>query len=219
MPSIDEKERELSYEIQPILSVASEIKVTNAQTFQAAGGLWKDLCSVEKRIKEYWDTDISAAYALHKSLTAKRESMLKPVGEMKISIRSDMRRWEDEQERARREIQAKAEAEARRMAEDEALAKAAALEKAGMKEEAAAVMERPVTPIPVFFEKAVPSGFGGATRRTWGAEVTDLMALVKAVATGTVPIHAIEGNMVFLNQQARALKRDLAYPGVMAVER
>jgi hypothetical protein len=45
------------------------------------------------------------------------------------------------------------------------------------------------------------------------------MALVKAVAAGTVPIQALEANTVFLNGQARMLKAALAYPGVKAIER
>jgi hypothetical protein len=43
------------------------------------------------------------------------------------------------------------------------------------------------------------------------------MELVKAVAAGTVPLNAIQANSTFLNNQARAMKETLAYPGVKAV--
>lgn len=217
--TIETKAAILEREIGPSLAVASEIVVQDAATYQIAGESWKDLTSLEKKIKEYWDGDVDAAHKLHKSLTAKRDAMLKPVGERKLAIKMDMRKWEDEQERIRREAQAKAEAAAKKQAEEEALAHAVELEANGHNDAAEAVISAPVVAPPVFIPKATPSGFGNATRRTWGAEVTDLMDLVKAVAAGKAPVQAIEANMVFLNGQARMMKSALAYPGVRAIEK
>ena len=47
--------------------------------------------------------------------------------------------------------------------------------------------------------------------------MTDLAALVAAVAAGEVPLAALEPHLPFLNQQARALKDELRYPGVQVV--
>jgi hypothetical protein len=82
-----------------------------------------------------------------------------------------------------------------------------------------AVLVAPVVVPPVYVPPAVPKGMGNFTRRTWCAEVVDLMALVKAVAIGKVPLQAIEANTVFLNGQARMVKSALAYDGVRAVEK
>jgi hypothetical protein len=136
--------------------------------------------------------------------------MLVPVGEQKNSLRLGMKTFEDEQERIRRAEQARLEEEARKAAEEAALAQAVALEQNGHKAAAEAVIAAPVVAPAVYVPKTTPTGFGNATRRTWGAEVTDLMALVKAVAAGTVPIQALEANTVFLNGQARMLKAALA---------
>lgn len=225
LATIETKEDELRKEISPTLSVAAEIVVRDAETYRIAGETWKDLTSIEKRIKEYWDGTstvdgpIKLAAKMHKSLVAKRDAMLIPVGEQKNSLRLGMKTFEDEQERIRRAEQARLEEEARKAAEEAALAQAVALEQNGHKAAAEAVIAAPVVAPAVYVQKTTPTGFGNATRRTWGAEVTDLMALVKAVAAGIVPIQAIEANTVFLNGQARMLKQALAYPGVRSIER
>jgi hypothetical protein len=217
--TIESKAALLEKEIGPSLAVAKEIVVKDATTYQMAGETWKDLTGLEKRIKEYWEGDVDAAHKLHKSLTAKRDAMLKPVGERKTALRMEMRTFEDEEKRIRREAQAKAEAEAKREAEEAALTHAVELEANGHREAAEALIAAPVVAPPVFIPSTTPTGFGNATRRTWGAEILNLMNLVKAVAAGKVPIQAIEGNMVFLNGQARMMKSALAYPGVRAMEK
>ena len=219
LATIESKADELNKEILPELSVAAEIVVRDAESYQMAGETWKSLTALEKKIKAYWEIDVDAAKNLHKSLVAKRDAMLGPVGEQKNSLRVGMKSFEDEQERIRRAEQARLEEVARKAAEEAALAQAVALEQNGHKAAAEAVIAAPVVAPAVYVPKATPTGFGNATRRTWGAEVTDLMALVKAVAAGQVPIQAIEANMVFLNGQSRMLKAALAYPGVKAIER
>lgn len=219
LATIESKAEELNQEIIPELAIAGEIVVKDAMTYQMAGETWKSLTALEKKIKAYWEDDVTTALKLHRSLVAKRDAMLIPVGEQKNSLRIGMKTFEDEQERIRRAEQARLEEEARKAAEEAALAQAVALEMNGHKAAAEAVIAAPVVAPAVYVQKTTPTGFGNATRRTWGAEVTDLMALVQAVAAGNVPIQAIEANLVFLNQQARALKSALQYNGVRAVEK
>lgn len=219
LATIESKAEELNQEIIPELAIAGEIVVKDAMTYQMAGETWKSLTALEKKIKAYWEDDVTTALKLHRSLVAKRDAMLIPVGEQKNSLRIGMKTFEDEQERIRRAEQARLEEEARKAAEEAALAQAVALEMNGHKAAAEAVIAVPVVAPAVYVPKTTPTGFGNATRRVWGAEVTDLMALVKAVAGGQVPIQAIEANSVFLNQQARALKSALSYPGVRSVEK
>lgn len=219
LEKIETKADELNKEILPELSVAAEIVVRDAESYQMAGETWKSLTALEKKIKLYWEDDVSSALKLHRSLVAKRDAMLVPVGEQKNTLRIGMKSFEDEQERIRRAEQARLEEEARKAAEEAALAQAVALEANGHKAAAEAVIAAPVVAPAVYVQKTTPTGFGNATRRTWSAEVTDLMALVKAVAAGQVPVQALDANTVFLNGQARMLKAALAYPGVRAVEK
>lgn len=212
------KESELENEIAPALSVAREIVVVDAATYEMAGQTVKDLTGIANKIKAFWAPEKEMASKLHKSLVAKEKSMLEPVEAEKAAKVASMRKWADEQERLRREEQARAEEEARRAAEEAALAQAVALEANGHKAAAEAVIAAPVVAPPVYVPKTTPAGFGQFTRKTWKAEVMDMMELVKAVASGQVPIQAIQADMVFLGAQARALKGALSYPGVRSIE-
>ena len=215
---VETKAAELERQIAPSIAVASEIVVRDAESYKTAGEMLKDLTGLEKQIKTYWEDDVAAALRLHRSLVAKRDAMLVPVGEKKTALRLGMKSWDGEQERIRRELQAKADAEARKAAEDAALAEAVELERNGNKAAAEAVMAAPVAPAPVFIPKTTPGGYGQFTRKIWNAEVVDMLVLVKAVAAGHVPIQALQADKVFLNAQARSLKGAMAYPGVRAVE-
>lgn len=61
---------------------------------------------------------------------------------------------------------------------------------------------------------AAPAVKGVSKRKTYSANVVDLMALVKAVAAGQQPIECLQANQTFLNQQAKAFKENLNIPGV-----
>jgi hypothetical protein len=66
---------------------------------------------------------------------------------------------------------------------------------------------------------AAPAKVSGISGRiTYGAEVTSLIDLVKAVADGKAPLEAVSANTTFLGQQARAFKKaGPLYPGVTAI--
>jgi hypothetical protein len=79
----------------------------------------------------------------------------------------------------------------------------------------------PVAPVAVFAPRppvaAAPRVEGVSFRDTYTAEVFDLMALVRAVATGLAPITLLQVNTTALNGMARALKNALALPGVRVI--
>jgi hypothetical protein len=201
-------------ELAPVLERIKAIKVIDAQTFEAAGISCAEITEWEKKVGEYWDEDVERAHKAHKSLVAKRAAMLDPLGEAKKALRQQMGSWHQEEERKRLESERQAQESARKQAEDDAIAQAAELEKQGRPEEAARVVSEPVAPPPVVVRSNVPKGFGQFTRKTWKFEVTDMMALVKAVAAGQVPLNAIQANTVFLGNQARALNENMKFPGV-----
>ena len=68
-------------------------------------------------------------------------------------------------------------------------------------------------------ENGAPSVDGISFRSTWSAEVTDFMALVKAVAKGKAHIDMLKPDMTKLNAAARSLKSVMDLPGVEAVEK
>jgi hypothetical protein len=56
-----------------------------------------------------------------------------------------------------------------------------------------------------------------ARQNGWHAEVVDLMALVQAVADGSVPLAALRANTEWLDEAALRERDALAIPGVRAV--
>lgn len=215
---LNQKADVMDREIVPTLATANAIQVVDAASYTLAGQAWKDLTALEKKVKAYWEEDVANALGVHRALVAKRDAMLKPLAERKRTLTLLMGAWDDQQKEIQRLAQAKAEAEARRIADEATALVAAELEKGGDKAGAAQVLADPVRPAPVVVARETPGGFGNAIRKHWKAEVVDLLALVKGVASGAVPSTAIEANMVFLNNQARAMKELMNYPGVKAVE-
>jgi hypothetical protein len=66
---------------------------------------------------------------------------------------------------------------------------------------------------------AVERAAGTTTRTVWSAEVTDLRALVEAVASELAPLRYLGAVKKELSQTARAEKDDMDIPGVTAVSR
>ena len=62
--------------------------------------------------------------------------------------------------------------------------------------------------------REVPADSGPQVRANWSFEVTDKMALVKAVAAGTVSHEAVEPNETYLRKRAQADKSTCQIPGV-----
>ena len=148
------------------------------------------------------------------------------------AIKQAMLTFTREQERQRREQQAKLDEQAR--VEREKLERAAEKERERLRklaeanrekgkeqraeafEERAAQVEVPIVSAPIIADD-MPKTEGIAYRTTWKAEVTDKLALVKAVAVGEQPLSLLEANMSTLHAYARELKDKFAIPGVQAV--
>ena len=63
-----------------------------------------------------------------------------------------------------------------------------------------------------------------STVTRWSAEITDVLALVKAVAAGAVPLAALEPERLieahpWLNKQVTQLREEFIVPGVVAVQK
>ena len=129
------------------------------------------------------------------------------LGGLLTAYQAVERRKREEEERLAREA-------ALKQAEEDALQRALELAAAGESEAADAVLEEEVIAAPVVIQAAAPKPTGSVARKTYIAEVTDLKALVAAVAAGTVPLMAILPNESFIGNQARAMKEAFSMPGV-----
>lgn len=190
------------------------IEVVDAATFEAAGANVKAITAVEKSWEAYWEPLREAARATLDGILGKKKGPLDLLGKRKDEQKAKMKAWADAEEIKRKEAERVAQEAARKLAEDQALADAAELEKRGDKAGAEAVLANP-TPAPqVVQPTVVPKGFGTSLRKFYSAEVTDIMALARAVLAKEVPAQALAGNIPFLNAQAILLKETMKWPGV-----
>ena len=134
------------------------------------------------------------------------------LGGLLTAYQAAERRKREEEERIAREA-------AEKQAEEEALQRAIELAAAGEEEAADAVLEEPIVAAPVVIPASAPKPTGSVARKSYKAEVTDLKALVAAVAAGKVPLLALQANETFIGQQARSMGEAFEglYPGVKLV--
>ena len=138
------------------------------------------------------------------------ESEKKRLGELLTDFQITERRKREAEERAARE-------EAQRQAEADAQQRALELAAMGEDEAAEAVLEEPVVAAPVVIAATAPKPTGSVARKNYSIKVTDLKALVAAVAQGKVLLAAIEPNEAWLAQKARNEKEGFSVPGVELV--
>jgi TolA-binding protein len=225
---------EIEVVTKEVLSVpdrANLIIVKDQVSLTAANQVFLDIKGLRKKIEDTFSPIISAAHRTHQEAIAQRKKIEEPLIVAEKYLNGQVTAYHQEIEKKRREEEEVArqkaivEEMARRKAEEEArIAQAAELEAAGATEEAEALITETVEdnqkPLEVYVPPpATPKvELEGATVKTyWQAEVTDLRALCRAVADGKAAIACVEPNMTVLNAQARALKKEMAIPGVRAV--
>jgi len=202
-----------------IVDQAKAVRVTDAQTYTAAGSLWKSIGEMIKEVKDTFDPICDAAHKAHKAAVEKRAKYLDPLTAAQKSVKGLMSAWDAEQERIRREEQARIEAELRKQEEErrlqeaieaEAAMKAQGATKEEVAEETAAILETPVTVAPVVIPKSVPKMQGGPVYRTiWKARI---------VNERLIPREYLTVDMVKINGVVRSLKGATNIPGVMPYE-
>ena len=235
----------LSRECATLKGTIEALQVTDATSFEQMGTLLGTVNARLRAVDELFAPIDRAQIEARRVTLGQRKSLEEPLGAAKRVAGDRMATWQEEQERLRREAERAAERERQRLEDEErqrveretaerlrdaethVLEEAAALEAQGDTVAAARLLEAPVTldtpvlPRPVFTPPvaiaAPPKVAGLSFRDNWTAEVTDLLALVKAVASGAQPITLLQANQTTLNGMARALKESMRVPGVRAV--
>lgn len=193
-------------------------KVENEEQYLIVCARAKDAAANIKLIEAYMQPHVDRAHARHKALTSKRAALIEPFEVAKEHYGQLAAHYQDEQDRLAREASENARREAEAKEREARTAQAEQLAKEGRVEEGVAVLEAPVISAPAVVAKATPKVKGiSAPREKYSAEVFDLMALVKAVAKGEVPLIMLEPNQKNLDKQADMfgkMKTELGYPGV-----
>jgi hypothetical protein len=184
-----------------------EIIITNGTEYETAAiemqkikGLAKNLEAARKELTKPIDSakkDIMDHFRNPADLLAKVEKMIK----------NKMIDYDNEQEKLRLKLEAE-EAEKARKQREKLEAQAEKAREKGQEEKAEALEETAAMAtgaVEVVEDRKVA---GISYKTTYTAEVKDLMALVKGVAEGRIPLAAIQADQKFLNTQAKALKEN-----------
>ena len=195
-----------------------KVNITDADSYATAAGELAKIKAVAKKI----DADRKELTKPLDDEKAKVMDYVRPyttaLGNAELAFKNALLAYEQEQTR-RREL-AEAEEAERLRKQQEALAKRAEkAEASGHEEKAETLREQAATavyvaPAPI---AAPPKVSGLSSRKTYSAEVTNLMDLVKAVAEGRAPLKYLVADMKVLNTIAGALKNDFDVPGVKLV--
>jgi len=203
---------------------ARAIQVTDYASKESANAFFLDCRSARKVIDAHYDPKIEAwkeskrhADGERAKLVAEKTGHEAPIVEAEGIVNREIMRFDAEDRKRREEEQRVAEAKARKEAEEAAIRAAAEAEAAGEKEEAAAIIQEAIAaPIFVPVPPSPPKLAGSSEVTTWKMQVTDLKALVLAVASGKAPLTYLQANTVAIGATVRAQKTSFACPGVKA---
>ena len=206
---------------QDLVRQATAMAIADEAGFQRAGLMLRATKEFLRRVEEVFGPIVKKAHETWREAIEQKKKIEAPALEAEQALKTGMGRWEETQRRLAQAAEAKAAVERERLEDEARLAAAIEAEVRGDIEQATRVMTAPTPPMPLIVPPAIapppPKAEGITFRTTYRAEVVDLKALVQAVAGGQVPLAYVEANQSALNQAARALKEELAVPGVRVI--
>lgn len=189
------------------------LEVVDQQSYDLANALNKQAYEGRKAFHAWFDPIDEASKKQRQAIIAQGKKIDDPFDYVIKVTGSKAAAWMRAEKAKADEARRVAEEAARKVAEEAQLRAAEALQKEGLSAAAEAVLDAPVV-IPKVEVAAPEKAEGVSYRDVWGAEVVDLMTLVKAVADGKAPLGAIQANDAYLGQWARMSKGTEALPGV-----
>lgn len=189
------------------------LEVVDQASYAFANALNKQAYDGRKAFHAWFDPIDEASKKQRQATIAQGKKIDEPFDYVIKVTGSKAAAWMRAEKSRAEEERRKAEEAARKEAEEAQLRAAEALQKEGLTAAADAVLDAPVV-VPKVEVSAPEKADGVSYRDVWGAEVTCLSELVKAVAEGKAPLGAIQANESFLGQWARLTKGTEALPGV-----
>jgi hypothetical protein len=215
MPTTIEQPSEdsIKQEALTISVKASLVRIVDQGSYEEACSLLLDqIKPFRKRWAEYWEQPKTMAYQAYKSILGKFQDGDEPLAKAEAQVKGAISAWDQEQERKR-----KAEEDARKAEEERRQREVAVAEDFGAtEEEIEAIVSAPVTVVAAPVAPTYQKASGVSSRENWKARVIDIKKLCLAVAKGQVPANYISANETALNARAKADKRTLNVPGVVA---
>jgi hypothetical protein len=222
IPEIDEKA--LEGQVNPLVVRARSLEVkTQTDDEEAQKGL-VSCATAEKFIRAVYKDPKAVLDKAHDDMCAAEHRWLDPIVEAKRLYSDKHNRYAREQQAIADKRAAELAAMAQKQEEDRRLADAAAAEAEGDHEGAEAIISEPIAPVRVAVPVAITKVAGVyRPRAVWSAEITDMKALIKWVASRIDQDPGVAAYLepctTALNAIARAQKSALRIGGVRAVEK
>lgn len=219
MSKVSEEIAVIENEANEVLVKARGFRVNNQDDYDKASAFIKGVKGLQKKVEDTFKPIVKKAHAVWKEAKEQEKKHFEPLKEAERIVKAAALVWWEAEEAKRQEDERKArekaaEAERKRIAELEAQAanheEKGRFDKAEERRQAAQEVYVPPEPVVSGPEKAQ----GQAIRVTWKAEVTDLKALVRAVAEGRAPSSFIQADLVAINKQARATQDTMKIDGI-----
>lgn len=211
------EKNDLGKEASLIERRVSAMEVTSDFGYTAAGELLKQVKTMEKRIKEYWEPLRVSAKRAYDDVIAKKKEMLDPIEGAEKILKRKMGDYSIEQERKARELEEQRRREAQAEIEKK-LNEAAAMESAGdvagadfaMAE--AEVYDQYASSVSV--QPVKPRVDGVSTSKTWRIKSIDASKV--PVTFGGIELRPVDTAAVL--RLVKASKGQISIPGVEIVE-
>lgn len=211
---------------------AERLEVVCEESAEIAESYLEEATDYIRDAKQKAKRFINHAYQMHRMLCDELNAGIAGFEHVRDTLAPRLSMFRREQERQRRAAELAAQEAQRKAAEEARQREVEALERAAAEAAAhdnpveaktltAIAEEVKIAPVPVAPIKAVKRETTGTGRTTYAtnyrAEVTDLVALIKAIIAGKVPVQAVVANQTFLDNQATQFKTALEWPGVQVV--
>jgi len=209
-------EQEIKQEALTVVEQAKVVKITDQATYDQACSLLLDqIKPFRKRWLEYWAAVKNPAYEAYQAIQKKFSEGDKPLEAAEKQVKTEISRWNEEQEKIRQEKQRQSEEAARLAEEEERLRIATMAEEAGAtEEEVNSIVDSPITAVAPPVAPTYQKASGISTRENYKARVTDMKKLCQAIAKGIVPVTYVLPNQSALDARAKADKLTMNVPGV-----
>lgn len=208
---VPEQEVQLGKDATSIEAQAASLTIENDSDYTAAAEMLKSIKALLKRIGEYWDEPISAAYQAHKMLTAKRKQMEDGPKKGETILKKKMADYQQEQERKRREEEERMR-QLIREEQERKLAEAIKAEQCGDHDavEYAMTEAEVLDSMSVNVEMAKPKVSGVLSTKTW--EIVGIDPKLVPVEIAGVEIRPVDRAAIL--RLIKATKGQIAIPGV-----
>lgn len=202
---------------ETMLKVAESYSIDSPEMLEAASDELKLIKAFYKKIEETEKEFTKPLHDLKSKWIAFFKSPKDQLNQAERKLKAMINDYLNEQKRIEAQKQAEA-AKAARQEQARLEAEAAKAAEQGKLEEAQELQAQAVhVPTPVV-QSHTPKVTGISQTTTYKAEVIDKMALIKAVAQGTIPDMYLTVNMVDLNKLAKSQKEQMSIPGVKVVK-